>query len=83
MTASQLLTESFTGKDGYLAWRAEWRRVYAELSQQIRTLRKNKAYHVGESRMAHKLCLRRKWSKEEAQRQYLAAKQEKPLVSIC
>lgn len=83
MTAQQLLAQSFTGKDGYLAWRAEWRKVYADLTKEIRELKKNKCYHVGQSRLAHSLCLRRKWSKEEAQRQYLEAKANPPLVSIC
>lgn len=83
MTAQQLLAQSFTGKDGYLAWRAEWRKVYADLSKEIRDLKKNKSYHVGQSRLAHNLCLRRKWSKEEAQRQYLEAKANPPIVSIC
>jgi hypothetical protein len=83
MTAQQLLTATFTTKEGYLEWRAAWRTVYADLSQEIRTLKKDKCYHVGQSRLAHKLMLRRKWSKEEAQRQYLEAKANPPIVSIC
>jgi hypothetical protein len=83
MTAQQLLTATFTTKEGYLAWRADWRKVYADLTQEIRDLKRDKTYHVGQSRLAHKLMLRRKWSKEEAQVQYLAAKQNPPLVSIC
>lgn len=83
MTAQQLLTTSFKTKEEYLAWRSEWRRIYAVLSQEIRNLKRTKSYHVGESRMAHKLCLRRKWSKEEAAAQYLANKPNPPIVSIC
>jgi hypothetical protein len=83
MTAQQLLTATFTAKEGYLAWRTEWRRVYAELSQEIRDLKKDKTYHVGQSRLAHKLMIRRTWSKEEAAAQYLALKANPPIVSIC
>lgn len=83
MTAQQLLTATFTTKEGYLEWRSAWRTVYAELSQEIRDLKKDKSYHVGQSRLAHKLMLRRKWSKEEAQVQYLANKAIPPVVSIC
>lgn len=36
MTASQLLTTSFTTKEEYLLWRAAWRSVYAQLSADIR-----------------------------------------------
>ena len=81
MTTQQVLTDGFTGKEGYLAWRAEWRKLYAALSADIRTKRRNKEYHVGESRMAHKLMIRRKWSKEEAQRQYLESKANPPAVA--
>lgn len=118
MKAQQLLTETFTTKDGYLVWRQAWRLVYAELSQDIRTLKlsakdharnpivgwdeKSKGWKRGrawtdaeaklqeraaaaEARtekcslntlaaLATQLIARRAWSKEEAQRQYLAAK---------
>jgi hypothetical protein len=118
MKAQQLLTESFTTKDGYLVWRQAWKLVYAELSQDIRTMKlatkdrnrnpivswddKSKSWVrtrpwteveaklqeravAAEARtekwslsslaeLATQLLARRRWSKEEAQRQYLAAK---------
>lgn len=116
--AQQLLTDSFTTKDGYLVWRQAWKLVYAELSQDIRTLKlsakdrnrnpivswddKSKSWVrtrpwteaeakvqeravAAEARterwsmnslaeIATQLLARRRWSKEEAQRQYQAGK---------
>jgi hypothetical protein len=118
MKAQQLLTDSFTTKDGYLVWRQAWKLVYNELSQDIRTLKlstkdrnrnpivswddKSKSWVrtrpwteaeatlqeravAAETRterwgmaslaeIATQLLARRRWSKEEAQRQYIATK---------
>jgi hypothetical protein len=102
----KLIAETFTSKEGYLTWRAEWRKQYAELSAAIRTMRLarkecsrtgevaperreawNKAmalsqsvrqtYFVSMPEFATLMLARRKWSKEEAQRQYLAAHEQK------
>lgn len=130
MTAQEILTESFNSKESYIAWRAEWKRVYAEISEDIRTFklvnkdncrnpvtgwdekakvwkrsrpwteaeakrqeryaaaveRSREAYRNGYSSLSYlatALIARRHWSKEEAQRQYLAAKANPPIVSIC
>jgi hypothetical protein len=133
MTTRQILTETFNSRATYLAWRAEWKRLYAQISEDIRVLKlvskdhtrnpvtgwddKAKAWKrfrawtdvevkrqeqyaavVQRSRDEHgnsaptrkdlaaiatMLIARRHWSKEEAQRQYLEAKQNPPLVSIC
>ncbi len=124
MKTQQLLTGTFTTKDGYLVWRQAWKLVYKQLSDDIRVLKLVEKDHVrnpiagwdektkswtrfrawtdveakrqeqyaaivqrsrdehGNSRptsrdlaaIATMLLARRKWSKEEAQRQYLAAK---------
>ncbi len=39
MTTTQILTEAFTTKDGYLAWRTAWRATYAQISADIRLMR--------------------------------------------
>jgi hypothetical protein len=39
MTTQQVLTETFNSRETYLAWRAEWKRVYAEISADIRVLK--------------------------------------------
>jgi hypothetical protein len=133
MTTQQVLTGTFNSRETYLAWRAEWKRVYAEISADIRLLKlvskdtarnpitswdekakvwnrsrpwtdaeakRQKCYLVvvqrsreehGNSsptkmdlaKVATALIARRHWGKEEAQRQYLEAKQNPPLVSIC
>jgi hypothetical protein len=130
MKAQNILTKTFNSRDEYLAWRTEWRAIYAEVSEDIRTLRlvtkdgcrnpviswdakkqewqrtrpwtdaeakrqerakssivnsqeAHRAGHKGLSALATVLMERRKWSKEEAQAQYLAAKANPPLVSIC
>lgn len=114
----QLLNESFTTKDGYLVWRQAWKLVYAQLSEDIRTLKlatkararnpvvrwdekasrwvRGRAWTEAEAKLeeravaaeartekwslnslsyrATELLARRVWSKEEAQRQYLATK---------
>src|SRR5436190_17565924 len=116
MTAQQLLTETFNNKETYLAWRADWRKVYAQLSADIRLSKqvrndnqRNPAINwdaakntwvrsrpwtqeeeerqqkwqgnsesypksIGLAPLATKLMARRMWSKEEAQRQYLASR---------
>jgi hypothetical protein len=124
MKAQDILTETFTTKEEYLTWRTEWRKQYAEISEDIRRVRQvnvdasrnpatgydhktstwtrsrawtadelkrqkdvqpvyersRAAYkdgHKSLSALAHALMDRRKWSKEEAQRQYLAAHAQK------
>lgn len=67
---------TFTNKETYLAWRAEWRAKYADLSQTIRQCRID---HDRSGREFYRVRARemmevRKESKIEAQRQYLAAK---------
>jgi hypothetical protein len=133
MTTQQVLTETFNSRETYLAWRAEWKRIYAEISADIRVVKlvnkdncrnpitgwdeqakvwkrsrpwtdaeskRQKSYAVvvhrsreehGNSsptksdlaKLATLLIARRHWSKEEAQKQYLKAKENPPLVSIC
>jgi hypothetical protein len=39
MTAQEILTSTFNSKESYLAWRTEWKRVYAEISEDIRTMK--------------------------------------------
>jgi hypothetical protein len=39
MTAQQILTETFDSRDSYIAWRTEWKRIYAELTEDIRTIK--------------------------------------------
>lgn len=39
MTTAQILTETFTTKEGYLAWRMAWRAAYAQLSGDIRLMK--------------------------------------------
>lgn len=102
----KLIAETFTTKESYLTWRAEWRKQYAELSAAIRTLRLarkemsrtgevslarreawnkamalsqsvQQAYRVSLPEFATLMLARRVWSKEEAQRQYLAAHEQK------
>lgn len=102
----KLIAETFTTKDQYLAWRAEWRKQYAQLSSALRTLRLARkdysrigkvaperaeaftkaqelsrsvyaGYYVSLSEFATIMLVRRRWSKKEAQRQYLAAKEHK------
>jgi len=80
------LNKWFTNKEEYLAWRAEWRAQYAQLTQDIREyklLRKDRdpasrshaKYRCWACRKeATALLELRKKSKIEAQRQYLATK---------
>ena len=124
MTTKELLTETFTGKDGYLAWRKAWRAAYKQLSEDIRLMnlcskdhcrntvtdwdvklqrwnyarpwtpaeqarrdalpaaqeRSRQAYRdhgMSLSNLSTFLLARRKWSKEEAQAQYLASRSSK------
>lgn len=114
MTTKQLITETFNSKEGYLAWRAAWRAVYAQISADIRLfkmlhkdgcrnkidkgalmrpwtpeeqkrldarpaaiLRLQQCYRdhaCGQSALASLLLVRRAWSKEEAQRQYMSTR---------
>jgi hypothetical protein len=133
MTTRQILTETFNSRATYLAWRADWKRAYAQISEDIRVLKLVSKDHtrnpvtgwdekakvwkrfrtwtdveakrqekyaaiVQRSRDEHgnssptrkdlaaiatMLIARRHWGKEEAQRQYLEAKANPPLVSIC
>jgi hypothetical protein len=73
---------TFTSKETYLAWRAEWRAKYAELSKTIRQCRID---HDRSGREFYRTRARemmevRKESKVEAQRQYLAAKAARELA---
>lgn len=80
------LNKWFTNKEEYLAWRAEWRAQYAQLTQDIRehklqrkdrdpATRSSAQYYCWKCRKeATELLELRKKSKVEAQRQYLAAK---------
>jgi len=74
---------TFTSKETYLAWRAEWRAKYADLSQTIRQCRID---HDRSGREFYRTRARemmevRKESKVEAQRQYLAAKVARELAA--
>jgi hypothetical protein len=77
----------FATKDEYIAWRDEWRRVYADLTKEIRTVRAewrkdksghtftiNHAYHSRRA-LARSMMSLRKASKVRAEQQYLAAKE--------
>jgi hypothetical protein len=80
------LNKWFTSKEEYLAWRAEWRAQYAQLTQDIRehklqrkdrdpATRSSAQYYCWSCRKeATALLELRKKSKIEAQRQYLATK---------
>lgn len=80
------LNKWFNNKEEYLAWRAEWRAQYAQLTQDIRehklqrkdrdpATRSSAQYYCWSCRKeATALLELRKKSKIEAQRQYLAAK---------
>jgi len=83
---SPIIEKWFTNKTEYLAWREAWRQHYALLSEHIReekSARKDKDPAIRASAQCSCWMLRqeatellaiRKRSKEEAQRQYLAAK---------
>lgn len=87
----------FTNRETYLAWRAEWRAQYKNISAQIRAkkLELKTAFRSNDYVAAYKLqrqipMLRdmatsmletRKESKEQAAAQYLAAKAAKTEVS--
>ena len=81
--------KEFKTKEEYLQYRKDWKREYAELSQTIRETkaeinRRFKEYEYAgilQSELVLKLkpqakamLIERAWSKEEAQRQYLASK---------
>ncbi len=133
MTTRQILTETFNSRETYVAWRADWKRAYAQISEDIRILKlinkdtarnpvtgwdektkawkRSRAWTAAEAKrqeqhpaiiqrsrdehgnssptrkdlaaIATMLIARRHWGKEEAQAQYLRAKQNPPLVSIC
>jgi hypothetical protein len=80
------IEKPFNGKTEYLAWREAWRKHYALLTEQIREqklARKDKDPSVRSSAQcvcwmlrqeATALLEKRKQSKIEAQRQYLASK---------
>lgn len=70
------MTITFTNKETYLAWRAEWRAEYADLSQTIRQCRidRDRSGREFYRTRAREMMEVRKESKIEAQRQYLAAK---------
>jgi len=73
---------TFNSKETYLAWRTQWRKEYADLSQTIRQCRID---HDRSGREFYRTRARemmevRKESKVEAQRQYLAAKVARELA---
>ena len=75
----------FNSKETYLAYRSEWKASYKALSKEIREERQqirsqrgiesSQYYYLkGLKEKAIAMLEERHWSKEEAQRQYLAAK---------
>ena len=86
-----MTTFAFNSKETYLAYRSNWKAQYNELSQQIRELKSDirqtqQAKEYAGSMQYELIKLRaratfmleqRELSKQEAQRQYLAAKAEK------
>lgn len=77
MTAQQVLTESFNSRETYLAWRAEWKRLYAEISADIRNFKlvyKDQSRNpvTGWDSTAKVWTRTRPWTKDEAKRQELA-----------
>lgn len=81
--------KQFKTKEEYLQYRKDWKQEYAELSKTIREtkaeinrrFKDNEYAGILQSNLALKLrpqakamLIERAWSKEEAQRQYLAAK---------
>jgi hypothetical protein len=86
-TDCPIVNKGFTTKETYLAWRAAWKALYAGLTVDIQQLKRDRKEGGPETRSSAQwqLALRyrpkargllelRKQSKEEAQRQYLAAK---------
>lgn len=76
MTTKQLLTETFTGKDGYLAWRAAWRAAYKQLSEDIRLFKLTRKDHCRNTVTDWDVKLQRwnytrPWTPEEQKRQDL------------
>jgi hypothetical protein len=79
--AQQLLTESFTTKDGYLVWRQAWKLVYAELSADIRTIKlatkdRNRNPIVRWDEKSKAWVRARPWTEAEAKLQERAAAAE-------
>lgn len=81
--------KQFKTKEEYLQYRKDWKQEYAELSKTIREtkaeinrrFKDNEYAGILQSNLTLKLrpqakamLIERAWSKEEAQRQYLAAK---------
>jgi len=78
---------TFTNKEEYLAWRAEWKATYKELSAEIRTLRKQwraegSDHDISTHRalfskraLARAMLTLRHASKKKAQELYLAEKE--------
>lgn len=87
---------TFTNKEEYLAYRSNWKAEYKELSKTIRELkdeiRETQKNKINAGRMQYDLIKKRKaarfmmddlkFSKMEAQRQYLEQKQSLQAVSV-
>lgn len=83
-----MTTFTFTDRASYLAYRAEWKAEYRELSEEIRETRRAIKTSSGDRRsvlqsekarlrkQANRMMMSLAAAKEEAQRQYLAAKEQ-------
>jgi len=67
------MNTKFTNKEEYLAYRSAWKVKYAKLSNEIREW-KNTYRHNELKTIATAMLEERKWSKIEANRQYLEAR---------
>lgn len=86
-TDCPIVNKGFTNKETYIAWRTAWKALYAQITKDIQQLKRDRRDGGPETRAtaqwelalryrpkARELLELRKQSKEEAQRQYLAAK---------
>ena len=90
-----MTTFTFNSKETYLAYRSEWKAQYKELSQQIREtkadIKETQRHHEYAGTMQYNLIKLReratfmieqhKLSKQEAQRQYLAANEKEMVIA--
>jgi hypothetical protein len=88
MKAQQLLTESFTTKDGYLIWRQAWKLVYKQISDDIRTLKlsnkdRNRNPIVSWDEKSKSWVRTRPWTEAEAKLQARAEEADKRMVEWC
>lgn len=85
-TDCPIVNSWFTNKETYLAWRAAWKKAYAQLAEEIREHKRDMRdkdpmvraggqwrRHAARKKAAYMIEVRKN-SKIEAQRQYLAAK---------